>query len=82
MPNFETSRTHNTEMGSVTEWVIRHAACPVLIHGRPSGPAPHLASSIEVTVHDWLGEDDGPAEAAPARLRSRSYFLMPPTASM
>lgn len=59
MPNFDTSRTHNTVMGSVTEWVIRHAVCPVLIHGQPSGPAAHLPASIEVTVHDWLGEGDG-----------------------
>ena len=59
MPNFDTSRTHNTVMGSVTEWVIRHADCPVLIHGQPGVADADSPASIQVTVNDWLGEGEG-----------------------
>jgi nucleotide-binding universal stress UspA family protein len=57
MPNFDPNRVHTTIMGSVTEYVIRHAPCPVLVYDGPESAAERPSSADVRTA--WLNEGEG-----------------------
>lgn len=56
MPSFDRSATHTRTMGSVTEWMVRNAPCPVLVHDVPEPKAPRHADSL---ANEWLNEGEG-----------------------
>lgn len=61
MPSFQRGAAHARTLGSVTEWVIRHAPCPVLVHDLPEGAE---APRALVSLAAWFGEFEGMAEPA------------------
>lgn len=56
MPRFKRAAAHTRTMGSVTEWMIRNAPCPVLIHDVPEPKVPRHADSI---AEQWLNDGHG-----------------------
>jgi hypothetical protein len=55
MPSFDRSAAHTRTMGSVTEWMVRNAPCPVLVHDVPESKAPRHGDSL---AEDWLNDGE------------------------